>query len=449
MTLINSDTICAIATSHGVGSISIIRVSGPNSLQIAKKLTKKSYFAPRYATLSSIYDSQNNLIDKILVIYFNSPHSFTGEDIIEFQCHGGIIIANMIMREILKLDVRTARAGEFSKRAFLNGKIDLTQANAIAQMIDAKSEEAIKVLNRVLRGDLKEYIDNIRNSLIEIIAHIEVSIDYAEDDLPSNILSKITKKINATIESLQNTLISSKNRTTILDGYKLSIIGKPNVGKSSLLNALLKYERAIVSDIEGTTRDTVEESLHIGTHLVKIIDTAGIRDTDDAIESIGVERSIEAIKNSDIVLAMFDGSKILDNRDKKILKLLHASDKKIIAIINKSDLKQKITADSLMLNNILLTSTKQSIDLVLKAISLNLDNSSNLDDTILISNIQEDAVKNTLNSLKNALNLITQDELEILSYELNSAIESISSISRPYEYSNMLDVMFGEFCLGK
>ena len=445
----NSETIAAIATSYGQGSIAIVRISGDTAYQIALNLSQKESFTPRYATLTNIYNSQQEIIDQAIVIYFKNPHSFTGEDIVEIQSHGGLIIANMILKEVIALGARLAEPGEFSKRAFLSGKLDLTQAEAIAQMIEAKSEDAVKLLNRVLKGELKEFIEQTRATIIEAIAFIEVSIDYAEEDLPQDVYESIIKKIFTIKAKLHEISQASNRREKILNGHKISLVGKPNVGKSSLLNGLLNYERAIVSDIAGTTRDTVEERIHIGSHVVTIVDTAGIRESEETIEAIGIERSIKMIEESDIILAIFDGSKPLEADDKKIIDLLKKSDKEIIPIINKTDLPQKFHEDALDLPKPIQLSVKISIDDLLTRVEEILNNSNTLDETVLISQRQTIAVNQTIEALDAAVELLANGELELLSYELNTAIESLSSISRPYEYDQMLDVMFGEFCLGK
>ena len=256
-------TIVAIATANGIGSISIVRISGVNALEIATKISKKTTFQPRLATLSSLYDINNEVIDEALVLYFKAPFSFTGEDVIEFQCHGGVAIANMLVNEALKHGAKIANPGEFSKRAFFNNKIDLTKAEAISKIIEARSEDAVKLLARQLKGELTNFVNEIREDLLFMLAYTEVSIDYAEDDLPADIFEQIKNKMEKIIVKLSNTLDASIRREGMIEGFKVAIIGKPNVGKSSLLNKLLNYDRAIISDIAGTTRDTIEESVKI------------------------------------------------------------------------------------------------------------------------------------------------------------------------------------------
>ncbi len=446
--MLDDDTIVAIATANGIGSISIIRVSGKNALSIALKLSKKEDLKPRLVTLSSIYNSNGEIIDEALLIYFKTPFSFTGEDIVEFQCHGGIAISNVIMSEVIKLGARVAQPGEFSKRAFLNGKIDLTKAEAIAKIIEARSEDAVKLLARQLKGELTSFVNTIKEDLVFMLAYTEVNIDYAEEDLPSDIFEQIENRLNKIKLKLSDTLDISKRRDGLIEGFKVAIVGKPNVGKSSLLNRLLNFDRAIISDIAGTTRDTIEESIKIGTHIIKIVDTAGIRDSSDVIEQIGIKRSIETINEADIVISLFDNSTELDFEDKKILSLLDKSlDKEIIKVLNKIDLENKF--DKSQLGEFIELSTKKSINPLVYKIESLLDLNMCSDDMTLISKRQVNAVSQTLFHINESITPLQTGELEFFSYHITEALETISSVTRPYEYDQMLDVMFSSFCLGK
>lgn len=441
-------TIVAIATANGIGSISIVRISGVNALEIARKISRKNNFTPRLATLSYLYDSNNEIIDEALVLYFKAPFSFTGEDVIEFQCHGGIAIANIIIDEALKYGARIANPGEFSKRAFFNNKIDLTKAEAISKIIEAKSVDAVKLLARQLKGELTNFVNEIREDLLFMLAYTEVSIDYAEEDLPSDIFEQIKNKIEKIKIKLSNTLDASKRREGMIEGFKVAIIGKPNVGKSSLLNKLLNYDRAIISDIAGTTRDTIEESVKIGTHIIKIVDTAGIRNASDVIEKIGIEKSIQTINEADIVIALFDNSKVCDDEDRKILELIDEnSDKEIIKVLNKSDLENRFDKSSI--TDFIELSTKEDINPLIKEVEQILDSNTFGDDMSLISKRQVSSVENTLYNINLAVQPLNNGELEFFAHFITEALESISSITRPYENDEMLDVMFGEFCLGK
>ena len=445
----NSDTISAIATANGIGSIAIIRISGDRALEIAKKLSHKKDLTPRYASLTNIYNFDNELIDESIVIYFKAPFSFTAEDVVEIQCHGGFIVAQSILKATLSFGARLATAGEFSKRAFFNGRIDLSEAEAIAQLIEAKSEDAAKILAAQMKGSLKEYIENIRDEIIHILAYSEVSIDYAEEDLPEDLILQIEVKLNELKKSLESTLIASRAREGLMQGFKVAIVGKPNVGKSSLLNALLNYNRAIVSDIAGTTRDTIEEQVKIGTHLIRIVDTAGIREANDEIERIGIQRSLEAIQESDIVIALYDGSREYDSEDEQIISLInsHAKDKQVLHVKNKIDLSEKFS--QVDLNFDMQLNSKDSVDELIKALENIMDTTNSSDEMMLISHRQISAVENTLNNIDEALLPLRDQELEIFSFHLNEAVKEMASITRPFENDEMLDKMFGSFCLGK
>ena len=444
----HNDTIVAIATANGIVSISIVRVSGKEALNIAYELCQKKSLTPRVATLSSLYNSQHELIDEALVLYFKNPYSFTGEDIVEFQCHGGLAIASIVLDEIIRCGARLAMPGEFSKRAFLNGKIDLSKAEAIAKIIEARSEDAVKLLAKQLKGELSNFVEEIRKDLLFMLAYTEVNIDYAEEDLPLDIYEQIQSKLHSIEKKLHNTLEASKRREGLIEGFKVAIIGKPNVGKSSLLNKLLNTNRAIISDIAGTTRDTIEESVKIGTHLIKIVDTAGIRQSDDVIEKIGIEKSIEAIAEADIIVALFDNSKAMDKEDEKIISLLEqASHKEIIMALNKSDLPNAF--DTTALSSYITLSTKEDIAPLIRSLEEILDQNTHGDDMTLISKRQVLAVTQTLNNIKEANTPLQTGELEFFAYHINEALANISNITRPYEHTQMLDVMFGEFCLGK
>ncbi|AQW84342.1 5-carboxymethylaminomethyluridine-tRNA synthase MnmEG, GTPase component [Campylobacter pinnipediorum subsp. pinnipediorum] len=445
MTSLKNDTIVATATAHGAGSVSIIRMSGFDSLKIAKKLIKKDELTPRYATLCKIYSLDNSFMDEGLIIYFKAPNSFTGEDIVEFQIHGGFTITDMLLNELIKAGARLANPGEFSKRAFLNDKIDLLKANAISAMINARSQSAVKILARQMKGELKEYVENIRLDLIKTLAYVETSIDYADDDLPEDIIIQIKQMLVKNSQSLDKIVQISKQRSGLIDGFKIAIVGKPNVGKSSILNSLLKYERAIVSNEAGTTRDTIEEELKIETHIIKIIDTAGIRENTGAIEEIGISYTLRAIKEADIILAVFDASSKATEQDKQIIKLINDSDKQIFFILNKIDLDIKFDLD---LKDPIKISANDSVDEILSTLN-NFLNNQDTSELMLSSVSQINACANASMALKNGLELMQDNELELFAYELNKAIKNIADITKPVEYSELLDEMFSNFCLGK
>ena len=428
-----------------------MRVSGPNALSLAKILSHKEAFIPRQATLCFLHDTMNDPIDQAIIIYFQAPHSFTSEDVVEFQCHGGVVVAQIILETLMAHGVRLANPGEFSKRAFLNGRIDLSEAEAIAALIETKSVDAAKMLTRQLKGELRDFVLHVRELLVEILAFVEVNIDYAEEDLPLDMLRQIETKLVNLHAKLLKTYESSKRRQGLIQGFKVAIVGKPNVGKSSLLNKLLSYDRAIISDIAGTTRDTIEEELRIGTHLVKIVDTAGIRQAGDVIEKIGIERSLKAIEESEIVIAMFDNSRASDEEDRTIIELLkeHAYDKHVLNVLNKSDLPSFFDRSLFGTDDIISLSCHESTHLLVDALNAILDTTEHDDTTMLTSLRQLSAVKKAYETIEESLRLLTQGELELFAFHINEAIYAISSITTAFERDEILDKMFGNFCLGK
>ncbi|HIP19494.1 MAG TPA: tRNA uridine-5-carboxymethylaminomethyl(34) synthesis GTPase MnmE [Sulfurimonas sp.] len=445
----SSDTISSIATANGIGSIAIIRISGDDALAITKILTRNKTIEPRYATLTTIYDSEDTLIDEAIVIYFKAPHSFTAEHVVEIQCHGGFIVAQSILKATLNAGARLATPGEFSKRAFFNGRIDLSEAEAIAQLIEAKSEDAAKILAAQMKGSLKHFIEDVRDEIIHILAFSEVTIDYAEEDLPPDLVEQIKSKLDELYILLNKTLQASKSREGLMQGFRVAIIGKPNVGKSSLLNALLNFDRAIVSEIAGTTRDTIEEQVKIGTHLIRMVDTAGIREASDEIERIGIERSLEAIEQSDIVVALFDNSREDDDEDREIARLVSIAreSKEVIVIKNKIDLQEKFSLESLSFDINL--NSKDDVTPLINALESIMDRSNSSDEIMLISSRQINAVEETMKNIQESFIPLQDQELEIFSFHLNEAVKEMASITRPFENDEMLDKMFGSFCLGK
>jgi len=444
----DQDTIVALATAtNTIGAISIVRLSGTLSLDIALKITQKTKLQPRYATLSKIYDQDKQLIDEAIVIYFQNPYSFTGEDIVEFQLHGGVAIADIVLQNCIYYGARIAQAGEFSKRAYLNNKIDLSQAYAISKLIEAKSKNSVKLLAKQLKGELKEFVDNIREDLMFMLAYTEVSIDYAEDDIPEDILEQIKQKQEQITIKLSQTLEASKRRENLIDGFKVAIVGKPNVGKSSLLNKLLNYNRAIVSNIAGTTRDTIEENIKIGDSIIKIIDTAGIRETNNEIEKIGIEKTKQTIQEADIIIALFDNNSIFSQDDKIILDTIQNSDKEKIFVITKKDLENKLNTS--YIPNPIYIDTKKDISTLLDELNKIIKQSDFDDQMILISKFQIKSTKEALDNIIESKKFLETNELDFFAYHINMALQSISNITRPYEHDQLLDVMFGEFCLGK
>ncbi|HEF1994118.1 TPA: tRNA uridine-5-carboxymethylaminomethyl(34) synthesis GTPase MnmE [Campylobacter jejuni] len=441
-----SDTIAAIATAHGVGSISIVRLSGERALEFALKLSHKTKLIPRHATFTKLFNQNNEIIDEAIMIYFKTPYSFTGEDIVEFQTHGGFSVSEVLLEELVSLGARLALAGEFSKRACLNGKMTPLKALNIQDLILSKSALAAKIIARNMQGNLGELLEKIRTDLVKTLAFVETSIDYADDDLPSDLLEQISTMCEENSKILKEIYTLSQSKKGLIEGFKIVIVGKPNVGKSSLLNALLSYERAIVSDIAGTTRDTIEESFKLGTHLLRIIDTAGIRESKDTIEQIGVALSKKSLEDADIILAVFDASRVQDKEDGKIFELLANTDKKIFWILNKSDLENvfKNTQNK----NFIKLSAQKDITLLKEELQNYLNSFDS--EGIMVSSLDLiNACKISSEAIFRAKGLLEESSLELFAFELNLAINELARFTKDFQRDEILDEMFGNFCLGK
>ena len=441
-----SDTIAAIATAHGVGSISIVRLSGERALEFALRFSRKTKLTPRHATFTKLFNQNNEIIDEAIMIYFKAPYSFTGEDIVEFQTHGGFSVSEVLLEELVSLGARLALAGEFSKRACLNGKMTPLKALNIQDLILSKSALAAKIIARNMQGNLGELLEKIRTDLVKTLAFVETSIDYADDDLPSDLLEKISTMCEENFKILKEIYTLSQSKKGLIEGFKIAIIGKPNVGKSSLLNALLSYERAIVSDIAGTTRDTIEESFKLGTHLLRIIDTAGIRESKDTIEQIGVALSKKSLEDADIILAVFDASRVQDKEDEKIFELLANTDKKIFWILNKSDLENvfKNTRNK----NFIKLSAQKDITLLKEGLQNYLNSFDS--EGIMVSSLDLiNACKISSEAIFRAKELLEESSLELFAFELNLAINELARFTKDFQRDEILDEMFGNFCLGK
>ena len=441
-----SDTIAAIATAHGVGSISIVRLSGERALEFALKLSHKTKLTPRHATFTKLFNQNNEIIDEAIMIYFKAPYSFTGEDIVEFQTHGGFSVSEVLLEELVSLGARLALAGEFSKRACLNGKMTPLKALNIQDLILSKSALAAKIIARNMQGNLGELLEKIRTDLVKTLAFVETSIDYADDDLPSDLLEQISTMCEENSKILKEIYTLSQSKKGLIEGFKIAIVGKPNVGKSSLLNALLSYERAIVSDIAGTTRDTIEESFKLGTHLLRIIDTAGIRESKDVIEQIGVALSKKSLEDADIILVVFDASRVQDKEDEKIFDLLANTDKKIFWILNKSDLENvfKNTQNK----NFIKLSAQKDITLLKEELQ-NYFNSFDSEGIMVSSLDLINACKISSEAIFRAKGLLEESSLELFAFELNLAINELARFTKDFQRDEILDEMFGNFCLGK
>lgn len=450
-----NDTIAAISTTLGIGAISIIRVSGNDAIKIVNKIFKgKNLEKVETHTINygHIVD-KDEIIDEVLVSVMKSPKTFTTEDVVEINCHGGISTTNKVLELVLNNGARLAEPGEFTKRAFLNGRIDLTQAESVMDLINSKNESKRKVAIKGLNGYVSNIIRNLRQEILELLASIEVNIDYPEYEDAIVMTNDIVKpKITEIKEKLTKIINESENGKILTSGIKTIIIGKPNVGKSSILNRLLDEEKAIVTDIEGTTRDTVEGSITINGVSLNIIDTAGIRETEDIVEKIGVEKSLSLINEADLIVIVLNNNEELSEEDKKILTACKY--KKVIVVINKSDLERKINLDDIKYQNIVYTNT---IDLnginSLKEKIVELFNLNELEqqDYTYLSNVRQISLaKEAYQILEEVDNGIKNEvPVDMIEIDIKRAWEKLGEIIGETYTEELIDQLFSQFCLGK
>lgn len=454
-------TIASISTAPGIGGIGIIRMSGENTFKILDKIfraksPKNIEEIPGYTIkFGHIFDGEKN-IDEVLVSYFKAPKSYTTEDMCEINSHGGTIIMRTILELCLKNGAEIAEPGEFTKRAFLGGRIDLSQAESIIDIINAKSDREAKTGMKQLEGFLSEKIKEIKNDLLEVMTNIEVSIDYPEYDTPEITNKDILNTIEKSRNKLEILKKSFNNGKIIKQGIKTVIIGKPNAGKSSLLNAILKEERAIVTEIEGTTRDTIEEFVTINGIPLNLIDTAGIREAKDEVEVIGIEKSKKLAKDADLIIAIFDSSKDFSKEDLEILEII--KNKKAIIILNKIDLEQKITNENQKLEsfnkNIINMSTKNKIGLetLFEKITtmFNLDE-INLDNDIVITNERHKyLISKAIENLNKAEDILKRGmPVDIIAISLKDVLTNLGAITGEEAGEEIINEIFSRFCLGK
>ncbi len=446
-----NDAICAIATPYGVGAISIIRCSGHNAIELVNKVFKgKDLTKARANTINYGYISDDGIIiDEVMVSIFKGPHSFTGEDSAEVNCHGGIYNTNRVLECLLSHGFKLAEPGEFSKRAFLNGRIDLTQSEAIMDIINSESDLALRASVNSLRKSTNKLVVNMRSHLVDLISKIEVNIDYPEYDdaivMTQEIAIPMLKEL---ISEAEDVLEKSKISQVAVSGIKTAIVGKPNVGKSSLLNCLLSEEKAIVTDIAGTTRDIVEGKLSLGPVTLNLIDTAGIRESEDLVERIGIEKSKKAIEASELVLLLLNPTSELDDVDKELLDL--TKDKQRIIIYNKSDLK--LDFDKLEDSITLSAKTGEGIDkLEKKLIEITRINEFNVNDSNYLTNSRHVAkMREALTALKSALDgCYKQIDIDMIELDVKQAWYSLGEIIGDTNSDTLITELFSRFCLGK
>ncbi len=456
-----TDTIAAIATAMNNAGISIIRISGEDALNIADRIfksrsgDKQVSLMPSHTIHYGYIVDKEVIIDEVMLLIMKGPKSYTKEDVIEIDCHGGIVVTKRILETVLKYGARAAEPGEFTKRAFLNGRIDLSQAEAVSDIINAKNEIALKNSISQLRGNVLNKIKDIRNSIIHDLAFIEAALDDPEHISLDRFAEELDKHIDESLIELQVLLKSSENGRLIKEGIKTVILGKPNAGKSSLLNILVGSDRAIVTDIAGTTRDTLEETIQLGNITLNIIDTAGIRLTEDVVEKIGVDKAKQSAKDADLVIFVTDASTELDENDHEIIDIIQ--DKKAVVLMNKTDLDIKLQneqIEALTGKEVIPVSAKENtgIDLLENWITEQFF-SGNLDfnDEIYITNIrQKEAISESIKSLHMVKKSI-EDEMpeDFYSIDLMNAYEVLGGIIGEAVDEDLVNTIFREFCMGK
>ena len=452
------DTIAAISTPRGEGGIGIIRISGDKSFEILDRIfnTKNpnrdlGFYKFNYGF---IHDN-GKIVDEVMAVRMKAPKTYTCEDVVEINCHGGHLISEKVLELVLKNGARHAEQGEFTKRAFMNGRIDLSQAEAVMDIIHGKTEKSISLSLEQLRGDLRDKIASFKKALLDVTAHVNVVLDYPEEGIDDPLPSNLRKNLENVYAEADRLISSYDKGKKIKEGIKTVIAGKPNVGKSTLLNSLLKEERAIVTHIPGTTRDVIEEIINIKGIPLVLTDTAGIRKTEDIVENIGVEKSKKFIENADLVLLVLDASRELESEDREVIEEIQNHNKKTIVLLNKIDLERKIELEEFNLENILEISAKDNIgieDMEERIYSYiveeNVEDSS---EKLIITNIRhKTALEKTKDAIRNIFETIDAGmPMDLISVDLKEALDSLSEITGEISSEDILDHVFGNFCVGK
>ncbi|WAM33859.1 tRNA uridine-5-carboxymethylaminomethyl(34) synthesis GTPase MnmE [Caldicellulosiruptor morganii] len=452
------DTIAAISTPIGTGGIGIIRISGQSAFEIAGKIIKSKKFGSvydipvRYAALVEVYDNEE-FIDQAILIKFRSPHSYTGEDVVEIQAHGGMVVLRRILEAIIRNGARHAMPGEFTKRAFLNGRLDLAQAEAIVDIINSRTELLQKAAAKQLKGAVSKKIDEISEILLNLISSIEASIDFSEHEVSELSDEEIENSIDAALEKIDGLLKTYETGKAIKSGIYTVIVGRPNVGKSSLLNRLLKEERSIVTDIPGTTRDVIEEVLDIEGIPVVLVDTAGVRQTEDVVEKIGVQRTLKSVERADLVIFMVEACKITPEDMEIFENIKH---KKFIVLVNKTDRGINITQDDIKRafgkEGIFISLAKdENLEAVEKAIKETIlgQGIEAFDEVIITSLRHKELLSKAREYLESAKQNIKSFPLDILSIDIKNALDSIYQITGRKVTEDMVERIFSMFCIGK
>ncbi len=436
------DTIAAIATPAGMGGVGVIRVSGSEALAIAEQITAKK-LTPRYAHYAHFQDKSGNIIDQGVVIYFNAPHSYTGEEVIEFQGHGGVYVLHNVLQTILSHGARPARPGEFTERAFLNGKLDLLQAEAVADLIQSRSQSASMAALRALSGQFSALIERLQASVIELRVYVEAALDFSEEDIDFLSDGKVKAQLTKLLEQVNQTLKKAHYGKLLNEGVRVVLVGEPNVGKSSLMNRLLGHDRAIVTEQAGTTRDTLQETLTIHGIPVQLTDTAGLRETDNIVEREGIERAKIALAKADLALWLRDGNKLSETRPDSL------SQVDFIEVHNKADLFTRPARQS---SPALVISAKtgQGIDELIAAIAERITDKHDEEGVFSARERHIQALLQTQTHIQTAYRFIqTLATAELVAEELRLAQQSLSEITGAYYSDDLLGAIFSSFCVGK
>ena len=454
------DTIAAVATAYGEGGIGIIRISGEKSLDILEEIFEFhgiEEIVNRRMTYGKIVDRDNGqTIDEVLAVYMKGPATYTAEDVVEINCHGSTVSLRKTLSLVLRKGARLAEPGEFTKRAFLNGRIDLSQAEAVIDVVKAKTDKSFDVALSQLEGGLSSYIRDIRQNLLDLLVDITVNIDYPDEDIEEITYDKLEINIKQIGDMIEKLLSTASSGRMIREGIRVAIAGKPNVGKSSLMNGLLRETRAIVTEIPGTTRDTIEEALSIRNIPVYLIDTAGIRETSDKVEKLGIEKSKEAFNNADFIIFIMDGSEEISSEDEEIIEYL--KERKCLVLINKKDLEQKI--DSVQIRNMLPNSQ------IIKTSLINGDGIEEIENAVeelvyggeitqsesmIVNNVRHiNLLTDSFNSLEDALQMaVNREALDFIEIDVKNAYELTGEIIGESVNDDIINEVFARFCLGK
>lgn len=455
------DTIAAVATAYGEGGIGIIRISGEEALPILQEIFEfhgdTDTFTSRRMTYGKIIDKEKNqIIDEVLAVYMKGPKTYTAEDVVEINCHGSMVSLRKTLALVLRKGARLAEPGEFTKRAFLNGRLDLSQAEAVIDMIRAKTDKSFDVAVSQLEGRLSLKVEEIRQRLLDLLVDITVNIDYPDEDIEEMTYEKLEESIVETQDMIEKLLATSSTGRMIREGIKIAIVGKPNVGKSSLMNGLLKETRAIVTDIPGTTRDTIEEVLSIRNIPVYLMDTAGIRETSDKVEKMGIEKSKEAFNQADFILFLLDGSRPLEEEDLQIMEFL--KERKSLVLINKRDLGEAISIEEI--------AAKLPASQVIEASLLKGQGITEIEDAVedlvyggeivqkesmMVNNVRHiELLEQAVKSLTDALHMSERREaLDFIEVDVKNAYERLGEIIGETVSDDIINEVFARFCLGK